>query len=133
MRRSIYRERRFRFFMTANELVKNTVKILDSKKAEELVAIRVKDLTILAEYFIIANGTSNTQVKMLADEVEYQLGEMGIKPYKVEGYQSGNWIVLDYIDVVVHIFLTETREFYSLERLWADGDVLNTETILGEN
>ena len=81
MRRSIYRERRFRFFMTANELVKNTVKILDSKKAEELVAIRVKDLTILAEYFIIANGTSNTQVKMLADEVEYQLGEMGIKPH----------------------------------------------------
>ena len=133
MRRSIYRERRFRFFMTANELVKNTVKILDSKKAEELVAIRVKDLTILAEYFIIANGTSNTQVKMLADEVEYQLGEMGIKPHKVEGYQSGNWIVLDYIDVVVHIFLTETREFYSLERLWADGDVLNTETMLGEN
>ena len=133
MRRSIYRERRFRFFMTANELVKNTVKILDSKKAEELVAIRVKDLTILAEYLIIANGTSNTQVKMLADEVEYQLGEMGIKPHKVEGYQSGNWIVLDYIDVVVHIFLTETREFYSLERLWADGDVLNTETILGEN
>lgn len=133
MRRSIYRERRLRFFMTANELVKNTVKILDSKKAEELVAIRVKDLTILAEYFIIANGTSNTQVKMLADEVEYQLGEMGIKPHKVEGYQSGNWIVLDYIDVVVHIFLTETREFYSLERLWADGDVLNTETILGEN
>ena len=133
MRRSIYRERRFRFFMTANELVKNTVKILDSKKAEELVAIRVKDLTILAEYFIIANGTSNTQVKMLADEVEYQLGEMGIKPHKVEGYQSGNWIVLDYIDVVVHMFLTETREFYSLERLWADGDVLNTETILGEN
>ena len=133
MRRSIYRERKFRFFMTANELVKNTVKILDSKKAEELVAIRVKDLTILAEYFIIANGTSNTQVKMLADEVEYQLGEMGIKPHKVEGYQSGNWIVLDYIDVVVHIFLTETREFYSLERLWADGDVLNTETILGEN
>ena len=129
----IYRERRFRFFMTANELVKNTVKILDSKKAEELVAIRVKDLTILAEYFIIANGTSNTQVKMLADEVEYQLGEMGIKPHKVEGYQSGNWIVLDYIDVVVHIFLSETREFYSLERLWADGDVLNTETILGEN
>ena len=119
--------------MTANELVKNTVKILDSKKAEELVAIRVKDLTILAEYFIIAHGTSNTQVKMLADEVEYQLGEMGIKPHKVEGYQSGNWIVLDYIDVVVHIFLTETREFYSLERLWADGDVLNTETILGEN
>lgn len=129
----IYRERRFRFFMTANELVKNTVKILDSKKAEDLVAIRVKDLTILAEYFIIANGTSSTQVKMLADEVEYQLGEMGIKPHKVEGYQSGNWIVLDYIDVVVHIFLTETREFYSLERLWADGDVLNTETILGEN
>lgn len=119
--------------MTANELVKNTVKILDSKKAEELVAIRVKDLTILAEYFIIANGTSSTQVKMLADEVEYQLGEMGIKPHKVEGYQSGNWIVLDYIDVVVHIFLTETREFYSLERLWTDGDVLNTETILGEN
>ncbi len=108
--------------MTANELVKNAVKILDSKKARNLTAIKIKDLTILSEYFIIADGSSNTQVRTMADELEFQLGEMGVKPHKTEGYQSGNWIVLDYLDVVVHIFEEKTRAFYSLERLWSDGE-----------
>lgn len=116
--------------MTASEIVKNAVKILDSKKAQDLVAIKIKDLTILAEYFIIANGTSTTQVRTLADEVEFQLGEMGLKPYKVEGYQSSNWIVLDYVDVVIHIFEKQTREFYSLERLWSDGEAVDINEIL---
>ena len=69
----------------------------------------------------IASATSTTQVKALADEVEYQLGEKGVKPKSIEGYQSQNWIVLDYYDVIVHVFLEETRDFYQLERLWADG------------
>ncbi|MGN1108305.1 MAG: ribosome silencing factor, partial [Oscillospiraceae bacterium] len=78
-------------------------------------------LTILANYFVIASASSTTQVKALADEVEYQLGEKGVKPKSIEGYQSQNWIVLDYYDVIVHVFLEETRDFYQLERLWADG------------
>lgn len=118
--------------MTANELVKNAVKILDSKKARNLTAIKIKDLTILSEYFIIADGSSNTQVRTLADELEFRLGEMGIKPYKTEGYQSGNWIVLDYVDVVIHIFEEKTREFYSLERLWSDGEIVDITGMLDE-
>ena len=74
------------------------VSILDSKKAQDLKAIKIGDLTILADYFVIATGTSSTQVKMLTDEVDYQLGQMGIEPHKIEGYRSENWIVLDYTD-----------------------------------
>ena len=116
--------------MTSNEILKNAVKILDNKKAEDLTAIKIKDLTILAEYFIIAGGSSNTQVRSMADEVEFKLGEMGLKPHKIEGYQAANWIVLDYIDVVIHIFQTETREFYSLERLWSDGEIMDIDALL---
>ncbi len=118
--------------MTSNEVLKHVVRILDSKKAEELTAIKIKDLTILAEYFVIAGGNSNTQVRAMADEVEYQLAQMGLKPHKVEGYQSANWIVLDYLDVVVHIFQTQTREFYSLERLWSDGETVDVEQLLAD-
>ena len=116
--------------MTSNEILKNAVKILDGKKAEQLTAIKVRDLTILAEYFIIASGSSSTQVRAMADEVEFQLGEMGLKPYKVEGYQTASWIVLDYLDVVIHIFQTQTREFYSLERLWSDGEAVDIDALL---
>lgn len=116
--------------MTSNEVLKNAVKILDSKKADDLTAIKIKDLTILAEYFIIASGNSNTQVRAMADEVEFKLGEMGFQPYKIEGYQSANWIVLDYVDVVIHIFQTQTREFYSLDRLWSDGELVDIDALL---
>ena len=108
--------------MEAKELMENIVKVLDSKKAKDIRAIRIGDLTILGEYFVIATGTSSTQVKMLADEVDYQLGEKGVQPHRVEGYHSENWIILDYTDVIVHIFHEDTREFYDLERLWADGE-----------
>lgn len=107
--------------MTDREELEIAVKALDSRKAKNITAIKVEDLTILANYFIIASATSTTQVKALADEVEYQLGEKGVKPKSIEGYQSQTWIVLDYYDIIVHVFLEETRDFYQLERLWADG------------
>ena len=107
--------------MTDRELLDIAVKALDSRKAKNITALKVEDLTILANYFIIASATSTTQVKALADEVEYQLGEKGVKPKSIEGYQSQTWIVLDYYDIIVHVFLEETRDFYQLERLWADG------------
>ena len=107
--------------MTDREELEIAVKALDSKKAKNITALKVDDLTILANYFVIASASSTTQVKALADEVEYQLGEKGVKPKGIEGYQSKEWIVLDYYDIIVHVFLEETRDFYQLERLWADG------------
>ena len=107
--------------MTDREELEIAVKALDSKKAKNITALKVDDLTILANYFVIASASSTTQVKALADEVEYQLGEKGVTPKGFEGYQSKEWIVLDYYDIIVHVFLEETRDFYQLERLWADG------------
>ena len=111
--------------MTDIEILKEGVKALDSKKAYDIKILQVRDLTILANYFVIVSGTSTTQVKALADEVEFKLSQNGVEPKQVEGRQSSNWIVLDYIDVVFHVFYTETREFYDLERLWQDGEEID--------
>jgi ribosome-associated protein len=112
------------------EILKTAAAALDSKKGRNLQIIKVSDLTILAHYFILASGGSSTQVKALADEVEHKLKEKGEAPKRTEGYNGANWIVLDYVDVVVHIFHEETREFYDLERLWQDGEFLNAEEFL---
>lgn len=101
------------------DLVKKIAKILDDKKAIDIKAMEITELTIVADYFIIANGTSNTHVKSLADEVEYELKQIGVEPSHIEGKSTG-WILLDYGHVVVHLFLGESREYYNLERLWAD-------------
>ena len=116
--------------MTDREELEIAVKALDSKKATEITALKVKDLTILANYFVIASASSTTQVKALADEVEYQLEQKGVRPKSIEGHQSRNWIVLDYVDVIVHVFLEETREFYQLEHLWADGERIDISNII---
>lgn len=107
------------------------IRALDSKKAEDIQLIGIKDLTIVADYFVIANGTSNTQTKALADEVEFKMKEQGIEPIRVEGYQGATWIILDYGDIVVHVFYKETRSYYNLERLWSDGEQCPVEKYLG--
>lgn len=109
------------------ELAKTIAKVLDNKKALELKLLRVHDLTVLTDYFVIASGTSNTHVGSLADEVQFKLSEMGEKPSRVEGAASRDWVLLDYGSVIVHIFYPEAREFYSLERLWADGEPIELE------
>ena len=119
--------------MTPKELAILAAKALDSKKGEEIKVVEVTDITSLADYFVICAGNSNTQVKMLADEVDYQLGLAGVQPHKVEGYHSENWIVLDYSDVVVHVFQKDTRSFYDLERLWADGEQIDISHLLKQN
>ncbi len=108
--------------MTTQEKLEKIVRILDEKKAQDIQAIGITNLSIIADYFIIATGTSTTQAKSLADEVEYQLGLAGVEPRGVEGVRSANWIVLDYNDIVVHVFYRDTRAEYQLERLWADGE-----------
>lgn len=116
--------------INAKELAGLAVRSLDKHKAGDLRVIGVAGLTVIADYFVIASGTSTTQVKSLADYVEQELGEQGLTPLRTEGYAAGNWIVADYGTVIVHIFCTETRRFYDLERLWKDGKSLPPEEFL---
>lgn len=116
--------------MTSKELTEEVVRCLDAKKAKDILAISIGELSTLGDYFVVASGTSATQVKALADEVDLQLGKKGMNPKRVEGYQSATWILLDYYDVIVHIFLDEAREFYSLERLWSDAPRLDLSGLL---
>lgn len=108
--------------MNGKEILAGAVKILDGKKAEDIRVIGIGDLTIIADYFIIANGISSTHARSLADEVEFRLKELGAEPRQIQGNNGSNWIILDYSDVVIHIFNKEMREFYNLERLWNDGN-----------
>jgi ribosome-associated protein len=112
------------------EMIKTMVKALDSKKAVDIRVIKVDKLTALTEYFVICNGTSSTQIKTLADEVEFKLSEQKEEVRHREGYGAGNWILLDYSSVIVHIFHKDMRDFYSLERLWADGESLDINDFL---
>ncbi len=102
------------------KIVKITVNALDSKKAQNLKVLKVEELTSIADYFVLANGTSSTQIKALADEVEFKLEQEGIKIDHREGYADGRWVLLDYGSVIIHVFHPEAREFYNLEKLWAD-------------
>lgn len=105
--------------MTAHELAQTIQKILDDKKAKDIEVLNVSEKTILADYFVIATGTSTTHVKALADEVEYVLKENHQRMVDhAEGYESSRWILLDFGDVVVHVLHSEERDFYSLEKLW---------------
>ena len=97
-------------------------KALDDKKAVDVRVLKVHDLTVLTDYFVIASGTSTTHTAALADEVEYQLGQQGAKPLSSEGFDSKNWVLLDYSNVIVHVFVPNSRAYYDLEHLWADGE-----------
>lgn len=116
--------------MEAFELIKLAVQILDKKKADQIDVIRVEDITILSDYFVIASANNTTHVKALADELEYELKQLGRMPVRIDGYQSANWIVLDYSDVIVHIFHEETRNYYNIEKLWADGEQVDVKELL---
>jgi ribosome-associated protein len=90
--------------------------------------LKIEDLTIVTDYIVIATGTSTTQVKALADEVEYQLEtQHGMSPSRVEGYESKNWILMDYDTVIVHVFHPEARNYYNLDKLWAGGEEIEIE------
>ncbi len=105
--------------MNEKELALKAVKILDDKKAEDLRLFHIEEHTVIADYFVVATGTSSTHVKALADEVEYELSKLGVEVDHIEGRATG-WILLDYGTVIVHVFSKESRDFYNLERLWAD-------------
>lgn len=116
--------------MTEQEKLELIVKTLDSKRGEDIQALRIADLTILADYFVIVNGTSNTHARTLADEVEFVLSQKGIEPERREADTGNTWIILDYGDIIVHVFYKETRSFYKLEGLWADGEQVDISSLL---
>ena len=104
--------------LTTEQTIEKIVKALDSKKAIDIKAIKIGELTSIGDYFIIASGSSTSQTKALSDEVEEVLSKLGVEPKRIEGYQSAQWILLDYYDVIVHIFQKDSREFYNIERLY---------------
>ena len=103
------------------EIALEVAKVLDSKKAANIVLLEVAHLTVVADCFVIASGRSANQVKALTHEVEDKMAELGLDARRREGYQEGRWIVLDYASVLVHIFHEQEREYYNIERLWMDG------------
>ena len=113
--------------MEPKELAKSIADILLSKKAADLRLLEVTDLTTLADYFVLATGTSTTHLKTLAEEVEYVLKKQDILPNRVEGRSGGNWILIDYGAVVIHLLLSDARDFYSIERLWSDAKEVGEE------
>ena len=106
--------------LNAKEIIAIAVKALSDKKGKELKVLDTAGQTTLAEYFIICSGTSNTQVRALAEAVEEALSKAGEEPHHIEGHRGGLWTLLDYSAVVIHVFTEEGREFYDLERLWSD-------------
>ena len=106
--------------LNAKEIIAVAVKALSDKKGRDLKVLDTAGQTTLAEYFIICSGTSNTQVRALAEAVEEALSKAGEEPHHIEGHRGGLWTLLDYSAVVIHVFTEEGREFYDLERLWSD-------------
>lgn len=116
--------------LNEKEMISIAVKALDGKQGKDIKALRIADQTTLADYFIICNGTSNTQVRALADAVEEAMSKAGEEPHHIEGHRGGQWTLMDYSSVVVHIFTEEGREFYGLERLWSDAQAVDVSQYL---
>ena len=115
--------------MNSNEMAQITIAALDDKKAKDIKVIDISNVSVMADYFIIASGTNRNQVQAMADCVEEKLHEQGIHPRQVEGYQVANWILMDFNDIIVHVFNEEDRLFYNLEKIWMDGKVIAIEDL----
>lgn len=119
------------YIVTPYEQVKQIVQALHNKKAIDITVLEIGSLTPLGDYFVIASGASDPQVKALSEQVQGTLSKTQIHPKRVEG-KSQAWVLIDYGDVIVHLFHKETREFYCLERLWADAKSVDIQTLLDE-
>ena len=114
------------------DTLKIAAKAADDKKAHDLVAMDISGIASFASYFLICTGDSSRQMQAIADEIEKRLKAIGIRPSHVEGYQNSEWILMDYFDLVVHIFSKTARAYYDLERLWRDGKKLDGSLLLQE-
>lgn len=111
------------------KLARLAISALEDKKAEDIRLIDIGEVSVLADFFIIASGNNRTQVQAMADEVEQRLGRAGAAPRQIEGYQSANWVLLDFGDVIIHIFDAQNRLFYDLERIWKDGTQIDPDQL----
>ncbi len=118
--------------MDTFEKLRVALKAAIDKKAEMPVVIDLRGLTTLADYFVVLSANSDVHARTLADEIKKKLKEKGVLPLNVEGYEQGNWILIDYGDIIVHIFRPEFRELYSLESLWLDAPRLDVSELLQE-
>ena len=116
--------------LTAAQIAAIASKALEDKKAKDVKILRTTEQTVLADYFVICNGTSSTHIKALVDEVDKQLSEAGEPPVRREGLRSDIWVLMDFGCVIVHVFTDDARKFYDLERLWSDAHKIDLETIL---
>lgn len=118
---------------TPRDIAEFMVKILDAKKAKDIKLLHVEEQTVIADYFVIATGSSTTQVSSLSEEVEYRLSEYGITPRAIEGSRGDSWILSDYSCVILHVFNQESRDFYKLEKLYSEGSEISIKDILTED
>ncbi len=118
--------------LTAKEVAYEVTKALDMKKGMNIKLLKIDKVSSLADYFLICTGTSNTHVKTLCDYAEYTLEQLGESLLGREGHRGNSWELLDYGSIVVHVFTEEAREFYSLERLWADAEDVDISSIIIE-
>ena len=105
-------------------------KAIDDKKGQDIKIIDIHNVSVIADYFVIASGTNSNQVQAIVDKVEEQLGRAGFEAKQIEGNRNSSWILMDYGDVIVHVFDEENRLFYDLERIWRDGKVLEMDAFL---
>lgn len=113
----------------SKNMAKMAVEALEDRKGEDVHVIDISEISTLADYFIIASGTNINQVQALADNVQEVLGRAGFDTKNVEGYESGKWILLDFGDIIVHVFDSENRIFYDLERIWRDGKLIDSTSL----
>ena len=111
------------------EMVRIACKALDDKKAKDIKIIDIRNISVLADYFIIADGNNKNQVQAMVDNVQEELVKAGYEMKQMEGYREGNWILLDFGDIIIHIFDKENRLFYDLERIWKDGKEVSIEEL----
>ncbi len=115
--------------MTSNEMARIAIDALEDKKGKDIKVIDISNVSVMADYFIIASGTNRNQVQAMSNNVEEKLHEYQIHPRQIEGYQTANWILMDFNDVIVHIFNEEERLFYNLEKIWLDGTVIDAKDL----
>ena len=116
--------------MTAKEMAKTAYKALEDKKAEDIRILDISGISTVADYFVIADGSNPNQLQAMIDSVEEELGKAGCTPKQVDGNANSSWILMDYSDVIVHVFSREDRLFYDLERIWKDGKSIQPEELI---
>jgi ribosome-associated protein len=111
----------------SNKIIDRIVELIFTKKGYDVKILDLRSLTAIADYFIICSADSDTQVKAIADEVDKKMRDEGVRSWHTEGYRSLNWVLIDFVDIVVHVFKKESRDYYSLDKLWGDAPVVIAE------